>query len=177
VKIIVLFLLAFPMAHATGTVTHFNDVLAMYSAGTNVSWAEMRGSWAGRCYTWWQKDVPQGALLSYLADSHGPEFAEGLPKILAVVPAGDAEHFDELRPSQIFVAHYDLRIWQNGFANFTEVPTVSIELRENGALYARDSYRKTAEGYVVSVRTNLHAGSDLPVGGAERACYFFKKAE
>ncbi len=168
--------------------TKMATVLSWFDQGQNVTWAELKGSYSGRCFGVTEQDKPYQALLTYMpvANSDGPGFPHGSPLLFNVRFIHWGENMDELSEKRLNEFKTELRnYWSKIYSTLTENPTVT-ELygdEPDGTPKSRDNHKvefKKFNEYFISKTTILISGRSiggrpLKPGDVLKACYFFKR--
>lgn len=162
-------------------------ILSWFDQGQNVTWAELKGSYSGRCFRMDEPNNPKNAFLSYMSvpKSDGPGFPHGLP-LLFHVYTSLYENFDEASEARIQKQKSQVRdYWYQLYGTPSEVPTVNQpygfepDSRVPFRLTAKVEFKKYGT-YFVSRNTATATGRIvgnrwLQPGEIFTACYFFKK--
>lgn len=168
--------------------TRYQTLLSWHGQGHDVKWADIKGSYSGRCYWINKQNNPEPNILTYVlpTNNDGP----GFPNFpLAFFMMG----WSEPRPVQDYdnISLKDLTLMQDAmrsqflkkFVDFTEVPTVTqlVDFEPNSRTDLNVEYRRFQNFITVRV-TNLIAQNYAnpesffaKAGDIIETCYFFKQ--
>lgn len=185
-------------AFAAPVSTRMSTVLSWFDQGQEVTWAEIKGQYSGRCF---DLSTPADAAphnLVYMNQNrnNGPGFPEDFPQLLLINRWADADkqhsdYYDNPPPKDWRTFHDALRSAASQltrhFSNMGNAPTfhMNIDFEPNGRVDVSREFRKFND-YIVTRDTNL-IEQYIPMIKGQRlwveaeqpffTCYFFKKVD
>jgi hypothetical protein len=161
-----------------------------FNKGTPVNWNQIRGTYAGRCYSFEAGSAPIGALLTYVEEGSGWRWSrsKAFPKVFAplfgvdqTTDTGDNASWGMIRQAKETLAQAD-----GAYLQFKEDPTVSmaIDIDQNGRMDFVEEYRKYGLDFVsiktLQVTQKMHllgmkSARKVKAGEVVYACFYSRK--
>ena len=170
--------------------SRMDQVIDWYNAGQDVTYAEVKGTYVGRCFSFDDPNKGKNNLFATMGVNDGPGFPEQ-PKFLANItynngrPADKYDHVEKASEvSRFFAESYNDSV-KNYYGSVEENPLRQLgDLEANGRMDFDHRYRKSGD-YLVLVVTNLISqklfvnimthSKYANAGDVIFTCYFFKK--
>ncbi|WP_413291493.1 hypothetical protein [Bdellovibrio sp. HCB337] len=171
--------------------TRFNTILSWYKAGESVTFAEIKGFHAGRCFKRNAQNQPIGAMFGYYqeeaSDDAGPGFVERNPAkingLMIMNNALPADYFDNDDKFADNKSQFERLVSPllKHLSNYVDYPTLSYtnDWETNGNPDERHEF-KTYQNYIIEKWTAAFPQKyadmgRLNPGDVMYMCYYFKK--